>query len=229
MRWISLLALLPVTCLAQIELIPAKVGTTSYVSQCFPIYSLANPEVALTGITGSTTSFKISVIADNQSSDTEFETTADIETISTIGTYAAPTANTDIRFGECPISGHYQIMPHNDLMNISGAQKLTFVFSDGGSTMLDQTVYLYQDIADLNDIGGEVQDTLETAEVEAGLTYQCAMAVIKAVSAGEFTRVAGSGSAGTTTYVATDDSTTRVVGTVNSDSTARTSVTITCP
>lgn len=173
MRVLVALFLLPFCANAQVELIPAKVGTTSYVSNCFPIYSVADPNIALTGITGSTTSFKISMITDNQSTDTEFETTADIETIATIGTYAAPTANTDIRFGECPVVGHYQVQLHNDHLNVSGSEKITLTFEDGGNAMMTQTAYIYQDISDITDIEQAVLDVM----TDLGLDHLVSAAV----------------------------------------------------
>jgi hypothetical protein len=230
LRILLLLALLPGMACAELMLPPFKNGDTSYVSPCFPLWSVAAPAETLTGVTGSTANLAITLQTDNASAATSITTNTNILTLGTVGTYSAPTSNTRVRFGECSASsGMYQLMLHNDQVGVAGAGALTIRISDTGDTFLDQVLIINQDVADLNDIGDTVEDTLENAEVETGLTYKCAMAVIKAITAGEFTRVAGSGSAGTTTYLATDDTTTRVIGTINTDVTTRSSVTITCP
>ena len=138
-------------------------STTSYYTPCFPIYSTASDGAAtLTGVTGSTTSFIIYAQIDNTATDIEYETTADVETISTIGTYAAPTADTDIRFGECGTPGTYQLQPRNTLLATSGAKMITFKLSDGGSTMADQIVYLDLNVTSLSAVGDEVAAELAT-------------------------------------------------------------------
>src|SRR5690606_27526343 len=92
-------------------------GTTSYYSPCFPLYSTASDGAeTLTGMSGSDGDFIIYAQLDNSGTDIEYQTTADIETIAAIGTYVAPTADTDIRFGECGTPGTYQIQPRDTLL-----------------------------------------------------------------------------------------------------------------
>ncbi len=135
-------------------------GTTSYFTPCFPLYATASDGAGtLTGMSGTDANFVISIHDDDASTETEFQTTADIETISTIGTYAAPTADTDIRFGECATAGTYQLQFRDTFLADNGTNMLTVKLTDGVDTMGDQIVYINLNVAALADIGTEVRDT----------------------------------------------------------------------
>lgn len=121
------------------EFEPVEFDHDSYFSECIPLYSATAPHQRLSGLTGSTTNFTIEIQADNSATATTYTGAAAILTIATVGTYAAPTASDDIRFGECAISGTYQIQLRDEIPASSGASILTVSFEDGQSTVLDAT------------------------------------------------------------------------------------------
>jgi len=101
---------------AQVYMNPVKHSSTDVVHECFPVWDIGtSPEGAITesGLTSTTPGLQIRVRANNAAlgwTDTFTQSGSTIEGITTIGTYAAPTA-TKIRFAECETgSGLYQIM-----------------------------------------------------------------------------------------------------------------------
>lgn len=172
-----LLALALLSGVVQAEIpLTARNGITSYFTPCFPLKSIAsNGAETLTGVTSATTNFRISLIADNENQWTDFETSADIETIATIGTYVSPTNDTDVRFGECESgTGYYQIQFHNNHMDKSGATALVVEITDDGGSFGDQTLMIDQNRATLADLNGEMDQALTDydgptdAEMDAG-------------------------------------------------------------
>lgn len=160
MRRLLLILLLPVTALSDVEF-ATRHGTQNYFTPCFPLYSTASDGAGtLSGMSGSDTDFVISIQYDNAASSIEFQTTSDIETISTIGTYASPTANTDIRFGECDTEGTYQLQFHDDHLSASNAKMMTIKLTDDVDTMADQIVYINLNFASLDDLSGLIDARL---------------------------------------------------------------------
>jgi hypothetical protein len=187
MKRLLLLALLtlPLTVHAEFYL-TADNGTTSFFTPCFPIWNTTG-ESPVTGITNATSGFEVLLIADNESAATEFAGAADLETIATIGTYSAPTANTDIRFGECDatdLQGFYQIQFHNDHMAKSGATFLTVRLHDGGSTIADQVIFIRQNPVTGADIQAESEDAIDskfaatTGACDSGTSATCVDALL---------------------------------------------------
>ena len=158
-RLLFLLALSP---LAQADVtfwVPA--GTTYYFTPCFPLYATANNGAGvLTGMSGTDANFIIYQQQDDTAADVEYQTTADVETISTIGTYAAPTADTDIGFGECGTPGTYQLQIRDTFTADDGTKMLTYVLTDGVDTMGDQTVYIDLNVADIAAVNATVDTAL---------------------------------------------------------------------
>lgn len=234
-KWLALMipasVLFPAIVAAQIMLPPFKHSDTSYVSPCFPLWSLAaDGAETLSGVTGSTSNLSVTLQTDVDSSADSITTNTNILTLGTVGTYSAPTSNARVRFGECSASsGMYQLMLHNDQVAVPGAGVLSIKISDTGDTFLDQVLILNQDVADLTDIGDELDDRFDTTEIEPGLTRDCALILLVAEAVGEFVRVPDGDDPGTTTYKATDDVTTRIVGTLAALALARTDVTRSCP
>ncbi len=170
---LTLLALCPMAAQAQFNLI-AENGITEYFTPCFPLFSTAsNGADLLSGVTASTTDFKIGLIADTESQMTEFATTADIETISLIGTWVTPTANTDVRFGECDsadMDGYYQIQFHNDHMSKSNVTSLIVRLTDDGGTFGEFWIHIDQNAATVADITGASETAIENKLIQAEST-----------------------------------------------------------
>lgn len=255
-----LLALALLSGVVQAEIpLTARNGITSYFTPCFPLKSIAsNGAETLTGVTSATTNFRISLIADNENQWTDFETSADIETIATIGTYVSPTNDTDVRFGECESgTGYYQIQFHNNHMDKSGATALVVEITDDGGSFGDQTLMIDQNRATLTDLNAEADQALADydgptkAELDSGFaalndlseaeilaitidgrSLECWIATIGAYSTNEWT-ITGTQSdpTRTVTYRNPGDSADRVVGTITTTDGSETFVPtqITCP
>lgn len=120
-------------------LFPVVHSSTSVVHECFPLWDIGtSPEGAVTesGVTSATAGLQIRVRANNSAlgwEDTFTQSGSTIEGITTIGTYAAPTA-TKIRFAECETgSGLYQIMMADALYATASAKSLTVEIQDTSS------------------------------------------------------------------------------------------------
>lgn len=81
----------------------------------------------ITGLTNSTTGLSISTIADNEASATVYTSAAShVQTISTLGTYSAPTSG-DCRFGEVDSTNHpgvYEIQLANARFDVTSSKSL---------------------------------------------------------------------------------------------------------
>jgi hypothetical protein len=218
-----LLAFCPALAFSQVMLPPHKLGDTSYKSPCLPFYSVATDGITLlTGMSGANADFIIKIHADNEATDAEYDDATDIETITTIGTYQAPTTNARVRFGQCSTAGTYQLMLHNDHVNETGSAALSITLSDTGISMMDAVWVLNLNVADLDDIRGEIEDSYEEYEVETGVTLRCYWATDLAEGTGSFDRTAsGGGGPGETIYYAPDGTTNRIEGTLSDDGTDR--------
>lgn len=142
----TLLALCSFSAQAQFNLI-AEHGVTGYFTPCFPLFAVADGAETVTGITNATSNIRVSLMGDNEALWTDFTTSADLETISAIGTWVTPTANTDVRFGECESEGFYQLQFHNDHMVKSNATSLVVIITDNGGSIGDQWIHIDQNVA----------------------------------------------------------------------------------
>jgi hypothetical protein len=100
----------------------------------------------LTGLTGSTSGLIISTIADVEAAPTVYTSAAShIQTISTLGTYVAPSAS-DCRFKEVDSSNHpglYEIQLADARFAVSGARSLEICISGAANAVqLDTVVQL---------------------------------------------------------------------------------------
>jgi len=92
-----------------------KRGATSVMLRVFIQQNNVTTGVGLTGLTSSSTNLNIAMLRE-LSSTSEVYSGADLQTIATIGTYAAPTASTNIRFGPVDATnmpGVYELQFHN--------------------------------------------------------------------------------------------------------------------
>lgn len=153
-RFLPLLLLL-LAPFAQAEVyLTADNGTTSYYTPCLPLWSTDGVD-AVTGITNATTNLRVSLIGDNEATWTDFTTSADIETIATIGTWSSPTANTDIRMDECETEGFYQYQFHNDHMSKTSVTELMVLITDNGTLFSDQVILIRQNPLTAADVSSQ--------------------------------------------------------------------------
>ena len=92
-----------------------KRGATSVMLRVFIQQNNVTTGVGLTGLTSSSTNLNIAMLRE-LSSTSEVYSGADLQTIATIGTYAAPTASTNIRFKAVDATnmpGVYELQFHN--------------------------------------------------------------------------------------------------------------------
>ncbi len=120
-------------------LIDFKSGQTGIVLRVKLRDSSVSTGAGKTGLTGSSSGLIISTIADNEASATTYTQAAShIQTISTLGTFAAPTSG-DCRFGEVDSTNHpgiYELQIDNSRFAVSGAKSL--LISISGVTNLAQ-------------------------------------------------------------------------------------------
>lgn len=100
----------------------------------------------LTGLTFETASLVISCRADTAATWTDYASTTDIETITTIGTYADPGAG-DIAFSEIESEGVYEIHLDDALVATMGARYIYCKFA-GAANLLPREVSIYLDVLD---------------------------------------------------------------------------------
>jgi hypothetical protein len=116
-----------------------KNGQTSIVKRFKLRDSSSTVGAGLTGLTFSSTGLVISTIADNEATPTSYTVAGStIETITTLGTYAAPTA-TKCRFKEVDATKHpgvYEIQIADARWAVSGAKSI--IISISGATNLVQ-------------------------------------------------------------------------------------------
>ncbi len=107
-------------------------GATSVVLRIKLRDSSLTTGAGLTGLTSSSTGLVISTIADNESTATAYAVASSkVETITTLGTYAAPTA-TKCRFKEVDSTNHkglYEIQIADARFAVASAKSLTISFS----------------------------------------------------------------------------------------------------
>ncbi len=123
----------------------------------------------LTGLTSASTGLKIGTILDNEASCVLYSVAAaTIETIATLGTYAAPTA-TKCRFKEVDATNHpglYELHLSDARFSAAGAKRLEITFS--GATNL----YHYHHVIEFTGIDGAVpvkEDCITVASIVAAL------------------------------------------------------------
>ncbi len=116
-----------------------KNGQTSVVLRVKLRDSSVTTGAGLTGLTSASSGLIISTIADNEASATAYTVAASkVESITTLGTYAAPTA-TKVRFKEVDATNHpglYEIQVADARFAVASAKSLTISFS--GATNLAQ-------------------------------------------------------------------------------------------
>lgn len=122
-----------------------KNGDTSVLLR-IPIYDSASPTgEGLTGLLHSTTGLIISTICDNEASPTTYTSAGStIETITTLGTYAAPTA-TKCRFKEVDATNHrglYEIQLADARFAVANARTLQISITVPGGVQQDYTIQL---------------------------------------------------------------------------------------
>lgn len=107
----------------------------------------------LTGLTSSSAGLVVATIADNESSATVYaQASSNIETISTIGTYAAPTGS-KCRFKEIDagnLPGHYEIQLADARYAVASAKAL-YVSIHGATNLLQSDLEIRLTSADLDD------------------------------------------------------------------------------
>ena len=119
----------------------------------------------LTGLTFESAGLIISTITDNEASATSYTVTGGtIETISTLGTFAAPTA-TKCRFKEVDATNHpglYELQLADARFSVASAKQLDISIS-GAASLLRRSVTIQLDGVDVVSISGDTTaaDTLE--------------------------------------------------------------------
>jgi len=122
-----------------------KNGQGSVVLRCKLLNSSATNGDGLTGLTSISSGLRISTIADNEATATAYTVAGStIETITTLGTYAAPTA-TKCRFKELDATNHpgiYELHLADSRLAVANAKSLIVSFS--GATNLAQADFVVQ-------------------------------------------------------------------------------------
>jgi len=207
-------------------LISFKNGQGSIVLRVKILNSSVFNGAGLTGLTSASTGMIISTIADNEASATAYTVAGStIETITTLGTYAAPTA-TKCRFKEVDATNHkgvYEIQIADARFAVASAKSILVSFS-GATNMAECDVVIPLTVVDPYDGVATLaaNGLLDLANgVETGITLRQALRQIGS-SQGKTTQT-GSGPY-TDTFLGLDDATTRAVFTVDANG-QRTAVT----
>lgn len=120
-------------------------GSTSNILHVFIGNSSVTTGAGLTGLTNASSGLIISAMKPGDASATVYSVaSSNVETISTIGTYAAPTSG-KIRFKEIDstnMPGWYELHPANGLFSVSSDTSITFVLT--GATNMRATNYVVQ-------------------------------------------------------------------------------------
>lgn len=126
-----------------------KNGQASLIHRVKILNSSLTTGAGLTGLTSASTGLIISTIASNEATATAYTVTGStIETITTLGTYAAPTA-TKCRFKEVDATNHpglYELQFADARYAVANAKSLTVSLS--GATNLAQTDFVVQLVTD---------------------------------------------------------------------------------
>ena len=125
------------------SLISYKRGQTSVVIRCKILNSSLGSGAGLIGLTFNSTGLIISTIADNESTATVYAQSAgNVETITTLGTFAAPT-NNKCRFKELDATNHkgiYELQIADARLAVGSAKSL--LVSISGATNLAETDFV---------------------------------------------------------------------------------------
>jgi hypothetical protein len=184
----ALLMLVGIVAHADTVRVVAENGTTGYYTVCFPIPDI-DGKIFETNLTAATSNLQFELMADNESTVTVFAGAADVETIATIGTWVSPTANTDIRFGECDngtgdFEGMYQIQFHNDHMSKANATEMSMRITDGGTLIMDTWLHFYQNPLTENETRSGSEAAIDakfaatTGSCDSGTTTTCVDALL---------------------------------------------------
>jgi len=126
-----------------------KNGATSNLLRWKLLDSSQTNGAGLTGLTNASSGLNISTICDVEASATAYTSAGStIQTIATLGTYAAPSAS-DCRFKEVDSTNHpglYEFQFADARFGVSGAKKL--IISVSGATNLVQSDFLVELVAD---------------------------------------------------------------------------------
>jgi hypothetical protein len=124
-------------------LLDYKLGQTSVILRVKLRNSTSGSGAGLTGLTNASSGLVIAAIADNEATTTAYtQAGSTIDTIATLGTYAAPTA-THCRLKEVDATNHpgvYEIQFENSRLAVSSAKSL--LVSISGATNLAQCDFL---------------------------------------------------------------------------------------
>lgn len=192
-----------------------KNGSTSNIIR-FKVYDAASTEgEGLTGLTSASSGLIISTIADNEATATTYTVAGSlIETITTLGTYAAPTA-TKCRFKEIDATNHpgeYELHLADARFAVSSAKELVITLS-GATDLVQKRIRVQLGL-----------DTLTTQMTESYATDGTAPTAEQALFLIQQFLTEKSISSTTKTIKKLDGSTTAATFTLNS-STAPTSIT----
>ncbi len=194
-------------------LISYKRGQGSVILRIKLLDSSVSTGAGKTGLTSSSSGLIVSTIADNESTATAYSG-SNLEGISTLGTYAAPTSG-KCRFKEVDATNHkgvYEIQLADARFAVSSAKSL-LVSVSGVSGMAETDAIIPLTDMDFYDLTVQADGLLDrSAGVETSWTVRQALRIILSALAG---KVSG---AGTTTIVFRDqaDSKDRISATVDS-------------
>lgn len=122
------------------QYLSAPWGATSFIFNVKIRDTSDNNGAGKTGLTNATSGLIISTVADNEATATTYTVAgSNVETIATLGTYVAPSAN-KIRFKEVDATNHpglYQVQIANARLAVAGARSLTVTIS--GASDAEQT------------------------------------------------------------------------------------------
>lgn len=164
-------------------------GVTSVILRVKIMDSTSTSGGAKTGLTFSSSGLIISTIADNEATATAYtEAGSTIETITTLGTFAAPTA-TKCRFKEVDSTNHpglYELQIADARWTVIGAKSVIVTVSGvTGAAQVDAEIQL--STVNLNASGGKVPATLSSSDVTGNVPSDAK--AINAVSTSSVTAV----------------------------------------
>jgi hypothetical protein len=196
-----------------------KNGATSVILRLKLLSSASDSGAGLAGLTSGSAGLIISTVCDNEAAAVAYTVTGStIETITTLGTYAAPTA-TKCRFKEFDATNHpgwYEIHFADARFGVASARAMAISVS--GATNLQQADYVIQLQADdpqLSKLDVSIPAVLlDLANaIETGLTLRQALRLVASEAAG---KMAVSGGGVTNTFRnAVADSKDRITATVD--------------
>lgn len=187
-----------------------KNGATSNVLRVFLENSSVTTGAGLTGLTHSSAGLVVATIADNEASATVYaQASSNLETITTLGTFAAPTAS-KARFKEVDatnLPGVYEIQIADARFAVSSAKSLAI--SIHGATNLKPRIVVIDHAANarLDSTG------VDAVVIESGINLRQAIALIGSKLCGKRSAM----TTATNTYKGMDNTTTRIVETTDAD------------